>query len=101
MKHFISPKLDAAFNARLLTQEQFEEWFPDLGELPSTAFQTEVIAPHIDEDLTLMSGHELYQRAIHLPAGDPRIMAYVRQAQALYSKARRHWPEWQAALGDE
>ena len=92
---------EAAFNARSLSKEEFEAWFMELPELPSTAFQAgDVIVPHIDDDLASMSGDQLYQRARSLPAGDPRIIAYIRQAQALYSEARQRLsPEWRAVLG--
>jgi hypothetical protein len=93
---------EAAFNAKLLSKEEFSRWFGDLPELPSTAFQAgEYIVPSIDEDLAAMSGDELYRRARSLPAGDPRITAYILAARGVYSAARAQLsPEWWVALGD-
>jgi hypothetical protein len=93
---------EAAFGAKLLSEQQFNKMFPNLPPLPSTAFQTDVIVPHIDEDLALLSGDELYRRARSLPAGDPQITAYILAARGVYTTARAALsPEWQAVLGDE
>jgi hypothetical protein len=92
---------EAAFNAKLLSEQQFNKMFPNLPELPRTAFQTDdVSVPHAEEDLALLGGDELYRRARSLPAGDPRITAYVLAARGVYAKARAQLsPEWRAVLG--
>jgi|SRR6516162_2562280 len=65
---------EAVFGASLLTQEHFEKSFPNLPQLPSTAFQTDVVD----------------------------VPAYVLAARGVYTTARAALsPEWRAVLGDK
>jgi hypothetical protein len=93
---------EASFNARLLTKERFDRAFPDLPQLPSSAFETnnEVVIPFFEVDMCA-SGDELYRQARSLPMSDPRIVALVERARALYAEGRSKLsPEWQAVINN-
>ena len=65
---------EAAFGAKLLSEQQFNKMFPNLPQLPSTAFQTDVVD----------------------------VPAYVLAARGVYTTARAALsPEWRAVLGDK